>query len=550
MNALGWALVHFLWQGAAIGAFLAAALWATRDYTAKVRYALACGALTAMALCVPATTAFLWDSASSPVQLVQMDGGRLRLQAAVLHEPGLLEQAQLSVNGAIPWLVGIWMTGVVLLLARASGGWSLARRRVRAGVYLERDWSELANRLGVPRAFEVLVSPLVHVPHVFGWLKPVVMLPASAVTGLPPDQLEAIVAHELAHIARNDYLVNLLQTLTESVLFYHPAVWWASERIREERESCCDDAVVELTGDSVMYSRALLALEETRMTIVPAATSSGLGERISRMLGKQREETYSAPAAIAVAAMMVIGGLTWLNAAPPAPPEPPSTPVVASLQAPPPPPAPAPPPAPRSSKAPKAAIAPVPPPPPAAPPPAPPPPPPPRDEDGDDWPMSKAEWKKMQLELQRELALVQEEMKKVNTEEMKRAMEDARKELEKVREHLNSKEFQEEIRKAAEIGMKEAQKAMQEAQFAMQKAHEEMAAANLERARRIRKADEKWSVGDIPGSTTPRGRIYVRNGPPDQIEVVNGVETWRYQDPAKKDPPRDYKFDAKGERVK
>lgn len=544
MNALGWALIHFLWQGAALGALLAAALWATKDYSPKVRYALACLALAGMTLCVPLTTAYLWDSSGQFSRPVSLDGSRFRLESAVLREPGLLEQAQAMVDGALPWLIGAWVGGAVLLLARAFGGWSLARRRAKAGVPFGKDLSELAARIGVSKAFDVLVSPAVQVPHVFGWMKPVVLLPVSAVTGLPQDQLEAVIAHELAHIARNDYVVNLLQTMVESVLFYHPAVWWTSEKIREEREACCDDAVVELTGDRVTYSRALLALEESRLSIVPAATGSGLAERISRMLGKESEQAYSAPAAIAVAAMMLIGGVTWLNAAPPRPPEapaPPAPPVVASVQAAPAPPAPPPPP-PKPAKATKPVLAPA--------PPAPPPPPPPRDEDDEDWPMSKAEWKKMQFELQRELAKVQEEMKKVNTEEMKRAMEDARKELEKVREHLNSKEFQEEIRRATEVGMKEAQKAMQEAQVAMQKAHEEMAAVDMERAKRTRKADEKWSVGDIPGSTTPRGRVYVRNGPPDQIEVVNGVETWRYQDPAKKDAPRDYKFDAKGERMK
>ena len=101
-------------------------------------------------------------------------------------------------------------------------------------------------------------------PTVIGWLKPVVLLPASALAALTPQQLEAILAHELAHIRRHDYLVNLLQTLVETLLFYHPAVWWLSRRIRIERENCCDDLAVSLCGDPVAYAAALADLEALR----------------------------------------------------------------------------------------------------------------------------------------------------------------------------------------------------------------------------------------------------------------------------------------------
>ena len=106
--------------------------------------------------------------------------------------------------------------------------------------------------------------PRVDVPTVIGWLKPVVLLPASALAGLSPNQVEAILAHELAHIRRHDYLVNLLQTLVETLLFYHPAVWWLSRRIRAERENCCDDLAVSLCGDPVAYAAALAELEDLR----------------------------------------------------------------------------------------------------------------------------------------------------------------------------------------------------------------------------------------------------------------------------------------------
>ena len=119
-------------------------------------------------------------------------------------------------------------------------------------------------------------------------MKPVVLLPASALAGLTPQQLEAILAHELAHIRRHDYLVNLLQTLVETLLFYHPAVWWLSRRIRIERENCCDDLAVSLCGDPCTYARALADLEALRgpaRSLAMAANGGSLLQRVRRLLG-------------------------------------------------------------------------------------------------------------------------------------------------------------------------------------------------------------------------------------------------------------------------
>ncbi len=135
----------------------------------------------------------------------------------------------------------------------------------------------------------VFESALTAVPTLVGWLAPVILLPASAISGLTAEQLEAILAHELAHVRRHDYLVNLLQTLVETLLFYHPAVWWLSRKIRQERELCCDDIAVELCGDRIAYARALATLEERRMdqpSWVMAASGGVLANRIRRVLGR------------------------------------------------------------------------------------------------------------------------------------------------------------------------------------------------------------------------------------------------------------------------
>ena len=158
---------------------------------------------------------------------------------------------------------------MTLLSLRLAAGWviveRLRRRSTRAvSAALASRVARMARQLRVSRPVRALESAIVDVPTVVGWLRPVILLPASALAGLSPAQLEAVIAHELAHVRRHDYLVNLLQAVVETLLFYHPAVWWLSHRIRIERENCCDDLAVELCGDRVDYARALADLEELR----------------------------------------------------------------------------------------------------------------------------------------------------------------------------------------------------------------------------------------------------------------------------------------------
>ena len=112
-------------------------------------------------------------------------------------------------------------------------------------------------------------------PVVIGYLRPVILVPVGMLAGMPAAQVEAILLHELAHVRRRDYLANLLQTVGEGFLFYHPAIWWISSVIRSERENCCDDLVVEASGDAREYAAALAALEHTRLAADRAALARG-----------------------------------------------------------------------------------------------------------------------------------------------------------------------------------------------------------------------------------------------------------------------------------
>jgi hypothetical protein len=146
----------------------------------------------------------------------------------------------------------------------------------------------LKERIGVSSSVQLLWSASASVPMVIGWARPVVLVPTALLTGLSASQLEAVLAHELAHIRRHDYLVNLLQNALETLLFYHPAVWWISEQVRNEREHCCDDLAAAACGGSLKYARALTALAELRHTsgsLGLAATGGSLVARVARLAG-------------------------------------------------------------------------------------------------------------------------------------------------------------------------------------------------------------------------------------------------------------------------
>jgi uncharacterized protein (TIGR03435 family) len=190
------------------------------------------------------------------------------------------------------WALPIWSMGVLLFSVRLAWGcahaFALGRRSDPADEPVLAIVRAVGRRMGIGRPVRVLISALSDGPSVIGWLRPVILLPPAAAMGLTPQQLEAVLAHELAHIRRWDYLVNVFQVVAETVFFYHPAVWWTSSRIRLERELCCDDLAVRSCGDPLCYAQALTTLEKRRVS-APAMAVAGTGGpllyRIQRLLG-------------------------------------------------------------------------------------------------------------------------------------------------------------------------------------------------------------------------------------------------------------------------
>jgi len=321
-QAIGWALVHFIWQGTLVAGITGLLLVCLRNGAADVRYVVSAIGLSLM-LTLPVVTAVqLWNAGGSDFRLkpeaagavgtgavrtdavrtgaegtrADVDGFRLKPEATgpgATGSGGPGAEAWRRIEPWLPLLVFSWLCGVVVLSLRLVSGWLWVQRMKSHGTSAVEDgWdliaARLSRRLHIARPVRLLRSTLVDVPTVIGWLKPVILLPASALSGLNPHQLEAILAHELAHIRRHDYLVNLLQTVVETLLFYHPAVWWLSRRIRTERENCCDDLAVSLCGDPVTYARALADLESLRnptRRFVMAADGGSLVQRVRRLLG-------------------------------------------------------------------------------------------------------------------------------------------------------------------------------------------------------------------------------------------------------------------------
>jgi uncharacterized protein (TIGR03435 family) len=323
IELLGATLLHFLWEGVLIAAIYALARrGAARP---EVRYLMACAALAAMAASPVATWVALrpWPpvavAAGASLSAPHVPSGEAGFRGAL---PGFLTAGYDGIPSAWLWWVAAgWSVGVVVFWLRLLGGWIIAerlrRRQVRpAPCQWQQAFDGLRARLRVSRPVQLLVSGLLRAPAVVGLLRPVVLVPVGALAGLPAEQMEALLLHELAHIRRHDYLVNALQSMVEALLFYHPAVWWVSGHMRSERELCCDDAAVAVTGDAQSYARALAevgAAGHSHYQAV-AATGGSLATRVARLLGEPRpaSRTHS-PATVGVAALVAISAMAVLG---------------------------------------------------------------------------------------------------------------------------------------------------------------------------------------------------------------------------------------------
>ncbi|GAB3093055.1 M56 family metallopeptidase [Lysobacter terrae] len=269
--ALGRALLHFLWQGALIGLIAAVLLHALRNARPQARYAVACVAMLACALAPIADIVwFLLQDAEVATSIAPAGAASLTAASPTIALP-VIATATVGlasrIDAALPWIVAFWACGAcVLSLRMATGVWWIQRLCATPQATAQAAWQArldaLSARFALAKPIALRLVDSLATPAVVGWFRPVVLLPVALINRMPVDLLEALLAHELAHIRRHDYLLNLLQGAVEAMLFYHPVTWWLSRRIRSEREHIADQLAAQVIGEPRRLALALSELSE------------------------------------------------------------------------------------------------------------------------------------------------------------------------------------------------------------------------------------------------------------------------------------------------
>jgi beta-lactamase regulating signal transducer with metallopeptidase domain len=334
LQSLGWTLLHFCWQAGAIAVVYWLADAALSKASSQTRYLLALGAMLLMFLGAVATFGYEETHAHSKPFL--SDAGSWAGPSAAFDPASFTGRSTsgsaaepIRLSQLLPWLDVAWSLGVACFSTRTIAGWgSLQRLRKQASVEAPEgvrvNFTRLCHRLGIQRRVDLLISEHIQGPLAMGIVRAVILVPASTLMALSPEQLEAVLAHELAHIRRADYVWNLAQTTIETLFFFHPAVWWLGHKVRHHRELCCDDLAVQSCGDAVLYATALLRLEEQRsrqlnlaMALDGHRSVSGLRTRIARILGESMgNRGPHEPAPLPLAAIFSALTLLLLSAPP------------------------------------------------------------------------------------------------------------------------------------------------------------------------------------------------------------------------------------------
>jgi beta-lactamase regulating signal transducer with metallopeptidase domain len=313
---MGWVLLHVLWQGTLIALALKGALMLVEQRSSRLRYALALACLFLMAalpvflLCKPQRSNSDIPAVYETVQLeIASATGSTSASIPIHREPDLGAMVFHFVTPLVSWIAACWILGMALLLLKTMGGVIQVRiLKQKAAAHCETkgmaSFLRLAARAGVADV-PILGSDLVSIPTVAGWFRPVILLPKGVLGKIDRPMLDALVAHELAHIRRHDSVMNLFQTVIEDLLFFHPAMWWVTKSVRAEREACCDDDAVAICGDTLVYVRALSQAEQFRCSIpVIALSSSPLLQRIRRLTEMRRSKMNNV-AALCIALLAV-----------------------------------------------------------------------------------------------------------------------------------------------------------------------------------------------------------------------------------------------------
>lgn len=333
-RALGWTAIHSLWQGFLIAIILAVLMIPLQRYTAKARYWAANFSLLLVFASAIITFCLIYSPSTAVPGQILLDEHSLdeisilAYDTAQAAEQSLGKRFTAYFEQHLPLMVSLWLIGLAFFLLRMLGGIAyvqhLKHNQVRQ---LPAHWNDLlqqlATKMGLQKPITLLESAIIKSPMLIGYLKPVVLMPVGAVNALSPAQVEAVLAHELAHVLRNDYLWNILQSFIEALFYFNPAVWWISANIRLERENCCDDMALFFCNNSLEYAKALVKLQECHQTPAHFAMAfSGqrrqhLLNRVKRILN-QPQNQFNTMEKLTVSSLLLLAVLffSFSNAAP------------------------------------------------------------------------------------------------------------------------------------------------------------------------------------------------------------------------------------------
>ena len=326
IQAIGWTLLHSLWQGLVCFTLVALALRSIPSKYSGLRYKISTAGLLLLFI-ASVVTFFQVQPASSTTTLTESVFSEplqfIRISVDTISLSSLLQMLTGMLQASLPFIVVAWIIGAFAFSLRVLGGyWYVNNIRTNA-IPLNNSWAvrvqTLASALGVGQFVSLAESPLVQAPVVIGYLKPVILMPVGLISGLSTDQVESILIHELIHIRRGDYIVNIIQSLLESLFFFNPFVWIISSFIRREREHCCDDTVIKIQGKPLAYVHALATLEEARLartalTVSFADNKNHLLHRIKRIMEKS-VQNYSGREKVVPLLLLIVGLMcaSWLT---------------------------------------------------------------------------------------------------------------------------------------------------------------------------------------------------------------------------------------------
>lgn len=332
VQAFGWTILHSLWQGALIAILLGLLMIVMRSYSSNARYFVSVSALVTIFLLAVVTFITYHNGYQEPTQTAltfalpsTLPAEAESVERATITWQTLWTSSESYFREHLPLLVSVWLLGMMLLLLRFIGGYAYLQRLktyqvLEVNNYWNGTLAYLASEIGIKQKVRLLESALAEMPMLIGWLKPVILLPLGTLSGLTIAQVESILAHELAHLKRRDYLVNIFQSILEIILFYNPFIWWVSGYIREERENCCDDIAVSVTGDSLTLVKTLTMLEELRLARPQLAMGfagrkkAGLLTRVRRLLSRKPQASGFSEGFLSAMVLVFCFSITTVNA--------------------------------------------------------------------------------------------------------------------------------------------------------------------------------------------------------------------------------------------